>query len=103
MSAASLQFMFRPNPGANLSTILEFAKEAADLWRKHGAEVSLWSVQIGEIGNMVFAVRADSTAKLGATIDAVNADPAFMQWRAKVLNAGLTTWVRSNQAFEVPI
>lgn len=103
MPAAMIQFVFRPNPGSNLGTILEYCKEAAGLWRKHGAEVHLWTVQIGEIGNMAFTVTADSTAKLGTITDAVNADPAFMQWRAQVLASGLSTWVRSNQAFEVPI
>ena len=103
MSTASLQFTFRPNPGSSLSDILGMAKEAADLWRKHGAEVSLWVVQVGEIGSMVFAVRSESVAKLGTTIDALNADPAFMDWRAKMLSSGLTTWVRSNQAYEIPV
>jgi hypothetical protein len=52
-------------------------KESADLWRKHGAQVSVWSVQVGEVGNMVFACRFDSSAQLGATLDAVNADPGL--------------------------
>ena len=103
MSAAMIQFVFRPNPGSNLPTILELAKEAAGLWRKQGAEVSLWTVQVGEIGNMAFMVRAESTAKLGTIIDALNADQAFMEWRAKSLRSGLSQWVRSNQAYEVPI
>jgi hypothetical protein len=81
MSAAMIQFVFRPNPGSNLPAILELAKESANLWKKHGAaEVSLWVVQVGEIGNMAFIVRSESTAKLGATIDALNADPAFVDW-----------------------
>ena len=103
MPAAMIQFVFRPNPGSNLGTVVEYAKEAAGLWRKHGAEVSLWTVQVGEIGNMAFIVRADSTARMGAIVDAVNADPSFMQGRAQVLASGLSSWVRSNQAFEVPI
>jgi hypothetical protein len=103
MSAAMIQFVFRPNPGSSLPAIFELAKEAAALWRKHGAEVSLWIVQVGEIGNMAFSVRSESTAKLGATIDALNADPVFLEWRMKNLRSGLATWVRSNQAFEVPL
>ena len=103
MPAAMIQFVFRPNPGSNITTILEFCKTAADLWRKHGGEVHLWTIQVGEIGNMAFTVQAESTARLGAITDAVNADPALMQWRAQVLAAGQTTWVRSNQGFEVPI
>jgi hypothetical protein len=82
---------------------LGLIKESADLWRKHGAQVSVWSVQVGEVGNMVFACRFDSSAQLGATLDAVNADPAFAAWRVKNIKAGLASWVRSNQAYEIPI
>ena len=101
--AAITQYVFKPNPGADLAALIDLIKEAAAMWRKHGAEVSLWSVQIGEIGNMTFAVRAESTAKLGAVMEAVNNDPAFAAWRAKNLKAGLATWVRSNQAYEIAI
>jgi hypothetical protein len=103
MSAAVIQFVFKPNPGIELPALLALVKEAADLWRKHGADVSLWAVQVGEIGNMNFVARFESTAKLGSTLDAVNGDPEFFAWRAKNLKAGLSTWVRSNQAYEVPI
>jgi hypothetical protein len=103
MSAALIQFVFRPNPGANLTTILELAKESAELWRKYGADVSLWTVQVGEIGNMAFIVRAESTEKMGKIIDSLNGDQAFVEWRAKSIRSGLATWVRSNQAVEVPI
>ena len=103
MSAAVLHYVFKPNPGIDLQALMALIKEAADLWRKHGADVSLWNVQIGEIGNMRFVVRFESSSKLGATLDAVNGDPAFVAWRAKSIKAGMTTWVRSNQAYEIPI
>jgi len=103
MAAAILQYVFKPNPGTDLQALMALIKEAADLWRKHGADVSLWTVQVGEIGNMSFVVRFESSSKLGATLDAVNGDPAFVAWRGKSIKAGMTTWVRSNQAYEVPI
>jgi hypothetical protein len=103
MPAAVLQYVFKPNPGVNLQDVVAIAKEGAEFWRKHGGDVSLWAVQVGEVGNMTFVARAESTAKLGATLDALNNDSGFAAWRAKSLKAGLSTWVRSNQAYEIPI
>ena len=103
MAQTMLQYVFSPTPGADMPTLLGLIKESAEVWRKHGAQVSLWSVQVGEVGNMVFACRFDSTAELGATLDRVNADPAFATWRIKSIKAGLSTWVRSNQAYEITI
>ena len=103
MSAAVVQYVFKPNPGINVQELIALIKEAADLWRKHGADVSLWNVQVGEIGNMTFVARAESSAKMGATVDALNEDQTFVAWRAKNMKAGLATWVRSNQAYEIPI
>lgn len=73
------------------------------MWRAHGGNVSLWGVQVGEVGDMVFVARFESAAQLGATLDAINGDPAFMAWRVKNLKAGLATWVRSNQAYEITV
>ena len=42
MPAAAIQYVFRPNPGCDLPALIELVKEAAVLWRKHGADVSLW-------------------------------------------------------------
>jgi len=103
MSAAVIQYVFKPNPGINTQDLIGLIKEAAGMWRKHGADVSLWNVQVGEVGNMTFVARAESTAKLGVVLDALNDDPNFVAWRAKNLQAGLATWVRSNQAYEIPI
>jgi hypothetical protein len=77
--------------------------EAAVLWRKHGAEVSVWSVSAGEIGHMVFASSYDSYESFGKCTDAVNAVPAFQTWSAKALASGYSTWVRSNMARKLPI
>ncbi len=103
MSASVIQYVFKPNPGTDLQALLGLIKEAADLWKKHGADVSLWNVQVGEIGNMTFVARFESASKLGATLDAINGDAAFVAWRAKSLKAGMVSWVRSNQAYEIQI
>jgi hypothetical protein len=103
MSSVVIQYMFKPNPGVDMSALLALTKEAAAMWKSQGAEVSLWAVQVGEIGNMAFAVRFESSAKLGAALDALNSDPAFSAWRAKSVKSGLASWVRSNQAYEIPL
>lgn len=103
VTSAVLQYVFKPHPGADMLALLELIKEAAGMWRAHGANVSLWGVQVGEVGDMVFVARFESAAKLAATLDAINGDPAFMAWRVKNLKAGLATWVRSNQACEIAV
>lgn len=86
-----------------MSQFIAMIKEAAAIWKTHGADVRLWSVQVGEIGNLAFTAGFEFSAKLGATLDALNSDPAFAAWRAKNVKAGLASWVRSNQAFEIAI
>jgi hypothetical protein len=103
MASAIIQYVFKPNPGADMLALLEMVKEGAGIWRKHGGEVSLWGVQVGEIGNLAFTARFESTAKLGATLDALNNDPVMAAYRVKQVKANLATWVRSNQAYEIPI
>jgi hypothetical protein len=103
MAAAILQYVFKPNPGVDLNELMALVKESAKLWKEHGADVSFYTVQVGEIGNMAFVARFESAAKLGATVEALNADPAFMAWRAKSIKGALATWVRSNQLSEVPL
>ena len=103
MSAALVQYVFKPNPGADMLALLEMIKEGAGHWRRHGAQVSLWAVQVGEIGNLAFTARCDTTAALGAVMEGLNNDPAMAAWRMKNVKANLATWVRSNQAYELPI
>ena len=61
MAQVITQNVFKPNPGADMSKLNALIAESAAIWRKHGAEVSIWAVSVGEIGNMVFACRYDST------------------------------------------
>lgn len=103
MSSVIIQYVFKPNPGADMPALMELTREATTLWKKHGAEVSLWAVQVGEIGNIAFTARFESSASLGATLDALNSDPAFIAWRVKSNKSALASWVRSNQAYEIPL
>ena len=57
MPAVVIQFVSHPRPGSDLTTVLQLAKDAAVLWRKHGADVSYWSVIGGEVGNYAFVAR----------------------------------------------
>jgi len=103
MPAAVVQFVFKPSPGCDMAALMGSVKESAAMWKKQGADVSLWAVQIGEIGNLSFVARFESSAKLGAALEALNNDPAFAAWRAQSVKGGLASWVRSNQAYEIPI
>ena len=42
-------------------------------------------------------------AKFDGHLNALNNDPAMAAFRIKQLKSGLATWVRSNQAYEIPI
>jgi uncharacterized protein YbaA (DUF1428 family) len=104
MTASVLRFDVRANPGADLAQIVQYAKEAAKIWREHGAkEVHFYSILLGEAGTFSFVARFESAAKLGATIESLNADPAMQAWRAKTLKSGQTTMIRSNQLLEVAL
>lgn len=104
MTASVLRFDVRANPGADLSQIVERAKEAAKIWKEHGADdVHFYSVMVGESGCFSFVARFDTLGKLGTTVESVNADPQMQAWRAKALKAGATTMVRSNQLVEIPL
>ncbi|GAC1526429.1 MAG: hypothetical protein NVS2B4_03130 [Ramlibacter sp.] len=104
MNAAVIRFEIRANPGADMSQIVQSAKEAAKLWKEHGAsEVHFYSIMIGEAGCFSFVARFDSAAKLGKTVESLNTDPQMQAWRARNMKAGNTTMVRSNQLLEVSL
>ena len=103
MSSVILQYVCKPNPRADMLALMKLTREATALWKKHAAEVSLWAVQVGEIGNMAFTARFDSSAKLSATRDGLNCDPDFIAWRAKSNKSALASWICSNQACEIPL
>jgi hypothetical protein len=103
MPAVVMQFVSHPQPGSDLATVIELAKEAAVLWRKHGADVSYWSVFGGEVGNYAFVARFDSIEAYGRTLASLGADPAFVEFQAKRLKVGVSEWVRSNISIQVDI
>ena len=103
MSQCIAQYVFKANPGSDMGKIMAQVKVAAGIWKRHGAEVSFWTVSMGEIGNLVFACRFDSLGAYGKAIDAVTADPAFVAWNAESTASGLTSWVRSNLARAIPL
>ncbi|NCX24138.1 MAG: hypothetical protein EBX17_13375 [Betaproteobacteria bacterium] len=49
MANVVLQVVSRPLPGADMGIIMANMKEAAELWRKHGAEVKCYTVSAGEV------------------------------------------------------
>ena len=97
------QVVFKPNLGTDMAKLMELVAESAAIWRKHGAEVNVWTVSAGEIGNMVFSTRYDSFEAYGKCLDAVYADPDFQAWQVKGTASGLSSWVRSNLARKLPI
>jgi len=103
MSQVISQTVFKPNPGADMSKLMALVAESAAIWRKHGAEVSVWTVSSGEIGNMVFSARYDCYEAYGKCTDAVVADPDYQAWTAKGVASGVSTWVRSNLARHIAI
>ena len=103
MTQVMTQNVFKPNPGADMSTLMALIKESAAIWRKHGADVSVWTVSVGEIGHMVFASRYDSYEAYGKCTDAVVADPAYQAWSVKANASGVSTWVRSNLARQLDV
>lgn len=97
------QVVFRPNPGADMTKLMALVAESAAIFRKHGAEVSVWAISTGEIGDMVFTTRYECYEALGKCSDAVYADPAYQAWSQKGVASGLSTWVRSNLVRQLPI
>jgi len=91
-----VQYVFRALPGKSLATLTENLNAGAALWKKHGASPRMWSVAVGESGNMAFSAEFNSFAEYGKCFDALNADPAFQTWRAKHHESGAGEWVRSN-------
>ena len=86
-----------------MTKLMALVAESAAIFRKHGAEVSVWAISTGEIGDMVFTTRYESYEALGKCSDAVYADPAYQAWSQKGVASGLSTWVRSNLVRQLPI
>ncbi|MEY2770883.1 MAG: hypothetical protein RIQ38_1302 [Pseudomonadota bacterium] len=103
MAAVALQITSRPLPGADMNVVMSHMKDAADLWRSAGAEVKVYTVSAGEVGNLVFAARWDSYVAYGTTLDKMVGDQTVQALMARIAKAGSTEWVRSNLVRELPI
>jgi hypothetical protein len=102
--AYEARYVLRPNPGADLGTVLEAMKQGAALWRKHGAtDVRLWAVAAGELGNYVLQVNFENAGEYARVTDPLSADAAFRQWQAENVRSGAFTWLRSNLLRELPL
>jgi len=78
-------------------------KEAAELWRKSGAEVKVYTVSVGEIGNMVFTAAWGSYEAYGKSLDKMVGEQSVQALMARITASGTAEWVRSNLARELPI
>ena len=103
MASVALQITSRPVPGADMSKVMANMKEAAELWRMNGAEVKVYTVSVGEIGNMVFAARWDSYEAYGKSLDKMVGDQSVQALMAKITGSGTAKWVRSSLVRELPI
>lgn len=103
MARCVAQYVFKPNPGADMAQFRANVKTVLALWKKYGAETSFWSVTGGEVGNFVVSCMFPSVKAYGECIDSLAADPAFQAWTANNVSAGLSSWVRSNIAREIPL
>jgi hypothetical protein len=103
MASVALQIVSKPLPGADMGKIMANMKDAAALWRSAGAEVKVYTVSVGEIGNMVFAARWDSYEAYGKSLDKMVGEQSVQALMAKITASGTAEWVRSNLARELPI
>lgn len=103
MSSVVLQFVSRPLPGADMAKVMSQMKEAAELWRSAGAEVKVYTVSAGEVGNMVFAAKWSSYSEYGKTMDKMVGEQSVQALMARITAAGTSEWVRSNLVRELPV
>jgi hypothetical protein len=102
--AYEARYVFRPNPGADLAVALDAMKQAAALWRKHGApQARLWTVAAGELGQYALVLQFENATEYAKVTDLLSADDAFRQWQAANVRSGAFTWVRSNLMRELQL
>jgi hypothetical protein len=103
MASVALQIVSKPLPGADMGTIMGNMKDAAALWRSAGAEVKVYTVSVGEIGNLVFTAHWGSYEAYGKTLDKLVGEQSVQALMAKINASGTAEWVRSNLVREMPI
>jgi hypothetical protein len=103
MASVALQIVSKPVPGADMGAIMSNMKEAAALWRSAGAEVKVYTVSVGEIGNLVFTAHWGSYEAYGKSLDKMVGEQSVQALMAKINASGTAEWVRSNLVREMPI
>lgn len=103
MASVALQIVSKPVPGADMGTIMANMKEAAALWRSAGAEVKVYTVSVGEIGNLVFTAHWGNYEAYGKSLDKMVGEQSVQALMAKINASGTAEWVRSNLVREMPI
>lgn len=103
MASVVLQIVSKPLPGADMGQIMSNMKEAAALWRSSGADIKVYTVSVGEIGNMVFTARWDSYEAYGQTLDKMVGEQSVQALMSRITASGTAEWVRSNLARELPV
>lgn len=103
MASVALQIVSKPLPGSDMSKIVSNMKEAADLWRSAGAEVKVYTVSVGEIGNLVFTAHWASYEAYGKSLDKMVGEQSVQALMAKINASGTAEWIRSNLVREMPI
>ena len=103
MASVILQIVTKPLPGADMGKVMSHMKDAAEVWRSSGADVKIYTVSVGEIGNMVFAARWDNFSAYGKSLDKMVGEQSVQALVARIVGSGTTEWVRSNLARELPI
>lgn len=94
-------FTFKPLPGKDMVSIVELAKVAGSIWKKHGALPRLWAASSGEIGTLLFTVEFENFEAYGKCYDAMTQDPEFRQWQYDSVKQGMSEWVRANLIREI--
>jgi hypothetical protein len=96
MTQCAIQYVTSINPGADIAAFKANVQNSVNIWRKHGADPTVWAVSAGEIGNWVFSVVFESFDAYGKCMNALNSDPEFQKWQLESTKAGLATRVRNN-------
>ena len=73
------------------------------MWRSSGAEVKVYTVSVGEIGNLVFAAHWNSYTDYGKSLDKMVGEQSLQALMVRLSASGTAEWVRSNLARELPI
>jgi hypothetical protein len=103
MASVLLQIVCKPLPHIDENKVVASLKEAAEHWRRAGAEVKIYSVSVGELGKLLFTARWNSYTAYGETMDKLTRTESVQNLMGKILKSGNVEWVRGNLARELPV